>query len=101
MNLDIILSNDEVFHIPPLNIRHSYPALQPVTKIIIEDGYQWLDDVKKLIKKDNLEDGEWISLGCLLFQHYKTISIPTISIVHVAIVSHQPNYGLACNKNSP
>ena len=85
-------------------MRHSYPALQAVTKIIIEDGYQWLDDVRKLIEKDNLEDREWISLGCLLFQHYKTITIPTISIVHVAFaygVSHQPNYGLACNKNSP
>ena len=40
---------------------HSYPVSQPVTKTSIEDGYRWLDDVKKLLEKDNLEDGEWIS----------------------------------------
>ena len=61
MNLDITLSHDEVYHILSLNISHSYPVPQPVTKSIIEDGYQWLDDVKKLLEKDNLEDGEWIS----------------------------------------
>ena len=60
MDLDITLSNDAVFNIPPLNISHSYPVLQPVTKTISEGGYQWLDHVKKL-QKDNLEDGEWIS----------------------------------------
>ena len=60
MYLNITLSNDAVFNIPPLNISHSYPVPQPVTKTIIEDGYHWLDHVKKL-EKDNLEDGEWIS----------------------------------------
>ena len=61
MDLDITLTNDEAFHIPPLNINHSYPVPQPVTKTIIEDGYQWLADVKKVLEKDSLEDGEWIS----------------------------------------
>ena len=58
MDLDITLSHDEVLHTPPLNIGHLYPVLQPVTKIIIEDGYQWLDDVNKLLEKDNIEDRE-------------------------------------------
>ena len=49
MDPDITLSNYEVFHIPPLNISHAYPLSQPVTKNIIEDVYQWLDDVKKLL----------------------------------------------------
>ena len=31
-----------------------------MTKTIIQDGYQWLDYVKKLLEKDNLEYGEWI-----------------------------------------
>ena len=51
----------EYFHILPLNIGHSYPVLHPVTKTSIEDGYQWLDDVNKLLEKDNLEDEKWIS----------------------------------------
>ena len=34
----------QVFHIPPLNISHSYPVPQPVTETIIEDGYKSLDD---------------------------------------------------------
>ena len=38
MDLDIPLSNDEVSHTPPLNISHSYPFPQPVTKTIIEDA---------------------------------------------------------------
>ena len=58
MDLDITLSHVEVFHILPLNISHLYPVLQPVTKTSIEDGYQWLDDVKKLLVK--MENG---SLG--------------------------------------
>ena len=39
MYLAITLSHDEIFHIPPLNISHSYPVPQPVTKTIFEDGY--------------------------------------------------------------
>ena len=56
MYLDIILWHDEVFHIPPFNISQSYLVPQRVTKTIIEDSYQWLDDAKKLLEKDNLED---------------------------------------------
>ena len=62
MELDINLSHDEVFHIPPLNISHSYPFPKPVTKTIIEDGFQWLDDANKLLEKDNIKDGNG-SLG--------------------------------------
>ena len=94
----------EVFHIPPLNSSHLYPVIQLVTKTIIEDGYQCLDDVKKLLEKDNLDDGEWISCAA----YHASIEEPpetcTISIIHVAIVYevfHQPNYGLAYNENSP
>ena len=61
MDLDITLSHDEFLHIPPLNISHSYPVPQHVTKTIIEDGFQWLNNVNKLLEKNNLEDGEWIS----------------------------------------
>ena len=57
MDLDITLSHD-VFQFPS----PSYP----VTKPIIEDGYQWLDDVKKLLEKDNLED---VLLCCEPYQH--------------------------------
>ena len=51
---DITMSHDEV--------------PQPVTKIIIEDGFQWLpvDDVNKLLEKNNLHDGEWISWATYL-----------------------------------
>ena len=63
---DITMSHDEVFHITPLNISHSYPVPQPVTKTIIEDGFQWLDDVNKLLEKNNLHDGEWISWATYL-----------------------------------
>ena len=48
--LALTISHDEIFHIPPLNISHSYPVPQPVTKTIFEDGYWWLDDVKKLLE---------------------------------------------------
>ena len=51
MDLDITLSHDEVFHIPPINISHSYPVSQPVTKTIIKHGFQWLDDVNKRLEK--------------------------------------------------
>ena len=60
--------------------------------------------IKKLLEKDNPEDGEWISWAA----HHASIEEPpetcTISIIDVAIVYevfHQPNYGLAYTENSP
>ena len=87
----------KVFHIPHLNISHLYPVPQPVTKTIIKDGDQWLDDVKKLLERDNLEDGEFLGLRT-------TPALHNVSIIHVAIVYevfHQPSYGLAYNENYP
>ena len=43
-------------------------------------------------------------LGYVPWQPYRTTSIPNISVLHADIVSgvsHQPNYDLACNENSP
>ena len=66
MYLDITMSHYEVFHIPPLNISHSYPAPHPVTKTIIEDGSQWLDDGDKVLEKNNLQNAELISWATYL-----------------------------------
>ena len=56
MDLDITLSHDCIsFLFLSISVIHiQFPNLSPKTSI--EDGYHWLDDVNKLVEKDNLED---------------------------------------------
>ena len=100
MDLDITLSNDAVFNIPPLNISHSYPVPQPVAKTTIEDGYQWLDHVKKL-EKDNLEENGSLGLRTMpALQNLLHSQYLNRTYSH-CLWSLPPKYGLVCNENSP
>ena len=58
MNLDISLPNDEVLYVPALNTNsHPHPALRPLTTII-EEGNEWLEQVRNLLARRNLEASE-------------------------------------------
>ena len=57
MDLDVPLRSDDVFHVPSLHTNsHPFPASRPVSSII-RDSYQWLNEVKNLLYKPSLSDG--------------------------------------------
>ncbi len=75
MDLDVSLPTDEVLYVPALNSNsHPHPASRPLANIIHE-GYQWLERVRNLLVKDNLEAEEWISWAA----YYASITEPTSS----------------------
>ncbi|KAL7395746.1 hypothetical protein ABVT39_022389 [Epinephelus coioides] len=61
MDLDVSLPTDEVLYVPALNTNsYPHPASRPLISVI-EEGYQWLERVRNLLVKENLEVEEWIS----------------------------------------
>ena len=73
MDLDVSLPTDEVLYVPSLNTNsHPHPVSRPLTNII-EEGYQWLERVRNLLVKENLEAGQWISWAA----YYASITEPT------------------------
>lgn len=90
MDLDVSLPNDETLYVPSLNTNsHPYPASRPLTNII-EEGYKWLERVRNLLGKENLEAGEWISWAAYHASNTEPVSSPPAESYMLPLFTESP-----------
>ena len=90
MDLDVTLPNNEVIYVPALNTNsHPHPASRPLTKII-EEGYQWLERVRNLLVKEDLEGGEWLSCAAYFASITEPTSLPPAKSYMLPLFTESP-----------